>query len=153
MAVSSPPQKQSYQIPTHLKIADTFTLDLFGFSLTITMRQGLIALIGGSLVYSLWRHLFWLDQWAGGGPLLHYLLPGLLAFLTVLLATFTFRERHLETWLMLLLRYLVRSRTIAWHAATLVFAEDEQGASRGQHATHRLHQSIHHSPLVEEEEA
>lgn len=149
MAVSSQP-KQSYQIPTHLKVADTITLEIFGFSLTITMRQGVIALLGGSLVYSAWSHLSWLDQWAGGGPLLHYLLTGILAFMTVVIATFRFRERSLEAWLMLVLRYHTRSRTFVWHSSTLLTTNEERGKST-QHANSQHSRSTR--PIEQEEEA
>ncbi|GHO49187.1 hypothetical protein [Ktedonospora formicarum] len=144
MAVSSQP-KQSYQIPTHLKVADTITLEIFGFSLTITMRQGIIVLLGGSLVYSTWNHLFWLDQWAGGGPLLHYILTGMLAFATFIIATFRFRERSLEMWLMLALRYYARSRTFVWHSSTLLTMREEHGMS--------IPQSLATRPVEQEEEA
>ena len=47
-----------YQIPTHLATPDTIDLPLFGITVSVTMRQGVCFLLGGSIVYQLWQQSF-----------------------------------------------------------------------------------------------
>ena len=80
-------QPRRYQIPTHLKTPDKIDLPLFGITVSLTMRQGVCFLLGGSLVFHLWQGSFGLIGLLG--LLLHWIVPFLLAFATYVIAVHT----------------------------------------------------------------
>ena len=104
------PERQ--EIPTHLEVEDRV---LFG----LTLRQGIIALVGLSLGYSLYAQLGQLSWPAGDTvghlPLVVRIVLGLLpALVAVALATIQPAGRPLEEWLFALARYAALPKECAW---------------------------------------
>jgi hypothetical protein len=105
-------QPRRYSIPTHLNTPDTIDLPLFGITISLTMRQGVCFLLGGSLVFHLWQGSFGLTGLLG--LLLHWIVPFLLAFATYIIAVHTIWGRHLEAWALLWWAYVMRPKVFAW---------------------------------------
>lgn len=114
--MTQPTQRQ--EIPTHLEVEDRI---LFG----LTLRQGVVVLVGLSVGYSLYvqmENLPWPAAGAGVHPplalrVLVALLPALLA---LVLAAFQPAGRPLEEWLFALARYAMLPKHCVWRTrATL----------------------------------
>ncbi|GCE12517.1 hypothetical protein [Tengunoibacter tsumagoiensis] len=111
---SSPPQR--YQIPTHLNVPDKIDLPLFGITISVTIRQGLIAVIGGGQALQVWNQLNFLSYYGTAGQVLHLFFPGLIVLVTLLFATLKIADRHPEIWLALLLYYIRHPRIYIWQS-------------------------------------
>jgi hypothetical protein len=109
-------QRQSlapvHTIPTHLTTVDT-VLSLGTFSLS--SRQLLLLLVGGSVCATLWTHTAMLVRWLPPlGVVLHW---SLLMLLTTGVLALTFGQmqgRSLERWLIVVVAYLARPRLSLW---------------------------------------
>ena len=102
---------QRYKVPIHINTPDKI---LFG----LTTRQVLLLLLGASLSYSIWLHLFWLRHlglWAQVLQLVFALPP---AVGSLPLAFLSLADRHLELWFFAWLRYQVSPRQFVWHNGT-----------------------------------
>ena len=105
-------QPRRYQIPTHLGTPDKLDLPLFGITVSLTMRQGVCFLLGGSVVFQLWQAS---PDLAGlAGLLLHWVMPFLLAFATYVFAVHVIHGRHLEEWILVLLQYRCHPKVFVW---------------------------------------
>jgi hypothetical protein len=119
MSSPSPHLPPRYQIPTHLNVPDKLEIPLFGVTISLTMRQAVIYLFGGSTAFGLWQHLRWLDHAGPLGITAHWGATSLLALLTCLLALVRIRERYLERWGMIWLQYVAQPKIYVWrHAAS-----------------------------------
>jgi len=105
-------QPRRYQIPTHLATPDTIDLPLFGMTVSVTMRQGVCFLLGGSVVFQLWQQSSGLAGLVG--LLMHWVGPFLLAFTTYVFAVHEVRGRHLEAWVLVLVHYRTRPKVFVW---------------------------------------
>lgn len=105
-----PPRR--YQIPTHLNTPDKLDLPLFGITVSLTLRQGVCFLLGGSLVYQTWQQSFGMVGFAG--EMMHWIVPTLLAFATYVFAVHQVQDRHLEGWILVLIQYLGRPKVFVW---------------------------------------
>ena len=101
-----------YQIPTHLNTPDKIDLPLFGITVSLTLRQGVCFLLGGSMIFHLWQGS--LDLVGIVGLLAHWVGPFLLAFATYVFAVHEFRGRHLEEWALVLFHYRTRPKVFVW---------------------------------------
>jgi hypothetical protein len=111
---------QRHEIPTHLEVEDRL---LFG----LTLRQGVIALVGMALSFLLYSQLHrapWEWPELGGAPHAH--LPlwiqfvcGALPFLIALaVALIRPADRPLEDWLFALARYAAQPKRCVWRPRT-----------------------------------
>jgi hypothetical protein len=105
-------QQPRYQIPTHLNVPDKIDLPLFGITVSLTMRQGICFLFGGSAIFNLWQRSLALIGFLG--LLAHWIAPFLLACVTYIIAVHEFRGRHLEGWVVILLHYCTHTRVFVW---------------------------------------
>jgi hypothetical protein len=112
-----------YQIPTHLTVPDQLALPLLGFTVFVTMRQGLILLVGGSLSFHLWQRLSGLAEVSSTVAIIRLVLVGLLVVLTLLWTICTIAGRPLEDWLLILLRYARLPRVYLWQPLVLPVTE------------------------------
>jgi len=110
-------EQTTHTIPTHLASADT-VLSL-GY-LSLSSRQLLLLLVGGSLAASLWERTFWLATLLPPvGVALHWLLL-LLSGGCVLALTFgQAAGRSFDAWLIVMLAYCARPRVYLWHTIRL----------------------------------
>jgi len=127
-------QPRRYQIPTHLATPDTIDLPLFGMTVSLTMRQGVCFLLGGSIVFQLWQQSFGLAGFVG--LLAHWVGPFLLAFITYVFAIHEVRGRHLETWALILVHYRTRPKVFVWcsvlaERTLIVPASSEEAPTNG----------------------
>jgi hypothetical protein len=107
-------QPRRYQIPTHLSTPDKIDLPLFGITVSLTMRQGVCFLLGGSVVFNLWQQSGGLAGLAG--LLAHWVGPLLLTFLTYVFAVHEIQGRHLEGWILIVAHYLLHPKVFVWCA-------------------------------------
>ncbi|MBA2393998.1 MAG: hypothetical protein H0V70_14815 [Ktedonobacteraceae bacterium] len=109
MALDARPR---YSIPTHLTMPDTIDLPLFGITVSLTMRQGVCFLVGGSVVFHLWQASLAL----GGmmGFFAHWAGPFVLACLTYVIAVHSIRDRHLEEWMIVCWQYWSHPTVFVW---------------------------------------
>jgi hypothetical protein len=126
MSSSTPHLLLRYQIPTHLNVPDRLEIPLFGVTISLTMRQAVIYLFGGSTAFSLWQHLGWLDHAGPLGIITHWGAALVLALLTCLLALMHIRERYLELWGLTWLQYVTQPKIFVWHHAASPLAEGSQ---------------------------
>jgi hypothetical protein len=104
-----------HTVPTHLDHADT-VLSLGTFSLS--SRQFLLLLCGGSVCATLWTHTtVLLVRWLPPlGAILH---GGMVFLLTIGVLALTFGQvqgRSLESWLLVIALYLARPRLSLWRS-------------------------------------
>ncbi len=101
-----------HTVPTHLTTADT-VVSLGTFSLS--SRQLLWLLVGGSLCATLWTHTAMLVRWLPPlGAILH---GGMVFFLAIGVLLLTFGQvqgRSLESWLLVIACYLARPKLLLW---------------------------------------
>ncbi len=115
--------RPSHLVPTHLHTPET----AFSFgSVSISVRQFLIVLIGSAISYDLWLHLTFFAHLPGGyiARLVLALLP---VSLTLALAFLTYAGRSLEVWLLVLLRFWGRPKRLVWRSVR--FQEWSDGTS------------------------
>jgi hypothetical protein len=125
---------QRHEIPTHLEVEDRI---LFG----LTLRQGIVVLVGLSIGYSLYAQLGnlpWPDGGAGGHPplVLRVAVAFLPALLALAVAVVQPAGRPLEEWLFALTRYAALPKRYIWRPR-IVSVVDEQargGEERGADA-------------------
>ena len=104
----------THTIPTHLTTADT----VLGLGhLTLSSRQLLLVLVGGSVAMSLWIRTAWLATLLPPvGVALHWLLL-LLSGGCVLALTFgQAAGRPFDAWVIVMLAYCARSRVYLWRS-------------------------------------
>jgi hypothetical protein len=100
-----------YQIPTRLQTEDTV---LTVGSLTLTMRQSVIVLFGGSLAFACWHQMSGLPRHLGVLGLVFQLILATLPVLIALVIALTrLRGRSLEIWVLVLWRYWHLSKTLS----------------------------------------
>jgi hypothetical protein len=105
-------QPRRYQIPTHLATPDKIDLPLLGITVSLTMRQGVCFLLGGSVVFQLWQQS---ESLVGLASLLaHWVGPLLLAFVTFVFAVHEIQGRHLEAWIVVVVQYLRHPTVFVW---------------------------------------
>ena len=127
MSVTKSPR---YALPTHLDTPDRLDLPLLGMTVSVTMRQGVLSLFGGSLTFHLWEASLGLHGILG---VLHWVEPVALAFLTYVLAVQQVRGRYLEDWAVVLSRYLALPKVFVWcREPPLASIESEIAAEQAQ---------------------
>lgn len=103
-----------HTIPTHLMTVD-IVLSLGEFSLS--SRQFLLLLLGGSLGAALWTRTAELVVWLPPlGVVLHWTLLFLLVAAVLLLTFGQAQGRSLESWLLIIAGYLARPRLYLWRS-------------------------------------
>jgi hypothetical protein len=122
-----------YHIPTHLNVPDKIDLPLFGMTVSLTIRQGICFLFGGSVVFNLWQQSLqmigvvgWLAHWGG---------PFLLACATYVMAVHEVRGRHLETWALVGLHYLTHPKVFVWCSVLDEYLTERPDASAEETVT------------------
>lgn len=102
----------THTVPTHLATADT-VLSL-GY-LTLSSRQLLLLLVGGSFAASLWTRTAVLSAFLPPvGATLHLALLALSGFLVLTLAFGQVAGRQLDAWVVVVGVYLLRPRLYLW---------------------------------------
>ncbi|GCE23232.1 hypothetical protein [Dictyobacter kobayashii] len=119
MSTPSAGTSTRYQIPTHLNVPDKIALPLFGITFHITIRQGLIFLLGWSTAFNLWNHLEGLDVFGPLGLVLRVSFPVLLAVATLVTATMQFGGCYVEEWAALFLRYRLKPPVSLWRPISI----------------------------------
>jgi hypothetical protein len=122
---------RKHTVPTHLNLPD-HVLTLWSFSLTA--RQLLLLLVGGSIGGTLWQHLTVLGHDAVPGEIVRLLLSLPPFLLALFIAWYQHAGRYLEIWIVVLVRsrlrpnrYLWRSiRTYEQHLSPLVQGNDDR---------------------------
>src|SRR5579859_7164609 len=104
--------RQRQEIPTHLEVEDRI---LFG----LTLRQGIIALVGlsiGYIVYAQSGQLPWPTTSGGGHPplALRIVVASIPPLLAVALAVIQPMGRPLEEWVFALMRYVSLPKRCVW---------------------------------------
>jgi hypothetical protein len=101
-----------HTVPTHLTTVDT-VLSLGTFSLS--SRQLLLLLCGGSVCATLWTHTAMLVRWLPPlGAILHAAVVILLVIGVLALTFGQVQGRSLESWLLVIALYLGRPRLSLW---------------------------------------
>lgn len=124
--------RRTYLVPTHIRQPETL-LTLAGVNLSV--RQGVLLLVGLALGYQCW-------SWVGalsvlGGPPVWQVVRWIAAAVPLLVAlAFAFGRiagRWLDGWSLVLLRYLLRPRRLVWRSVrwleplAVVGLVDEEG--------------------------
>ena len=123
-----------YSIPTHLTTPDKIDLPLFGVTVSLTMRQGVCFLLGGSIVFHLWQASLGLVGVVG--LIVHWGGPFFLAFATYVLAVHEIRDRHLEDWMIVCWHYWNRPKVFVWCRVpieSMLAPSSEETHEIGQH--------------------
>lgn len=103
----------THTVPTHLTSADT-VLSL-GY-LSLSSRQLLLLLVGGSLAASLWVRTFWLAALLPPvGAALHWLLLMVCGSCIFALTFGQATGRSFDAWIIVMLAYFARPRVYLWH--------------------------------------
>ena len=100
-------------MPTHLQMPDQ-VLTLWSFSLTA--RQLLLLLVGGSIGGTLWQHLTVLGHYAVPGVIVRLLLSLPPFLLALFIAWYRYAGRNLEIWMVVLVRYRLRPKRYLWRS-------------------------------------
>ncbi|GER88953.1 hypothetical protein KDW_31150 [Dictyobacter vulcani] len=108
-----------YQIPTHLNVPDRIAIPLLGITFHVTVRQGLIFLVGWSTAFQLWGHLEGLSSAGSAGYVTRLFVVAFLVLATFVVATLQVGGRYLEVWTVLLLRYHRHPRVSLWQPVAL----------------------------------
>jgi hypothetical protein len=109
-AISSP---RKHVVPTHLNLPDQ-VLTLWSFSLSA--RQLLLLLVGGSIGGTVWQHLATLGHHALVGEALRLLLSFVPVLLVMVIACYQYAGRYLEVWLFVLARYHLHPKRYLWRS-------------------------------------
>jgi PrgI family protein len=100
-------------VPTHLNMPEQ-VLTLWSFSLTA--RQLLLLLVGGSIGGSFWQHLALFGHDAVVGEVLRLLLSLPPFLLALFIAWYQYAGRYLEIWLVVLVRSRLRPKRYLWRS-------------------------------------
>ena len=100
-------------VPTHLQMPDQ-VLTLWSFSLTA--RQLLLLLVGGSIGGTLWQHLALFGHYAVPGEVLRLLLSLPPFLLALFIAWYRYAGRYVEVWFVVLVRYRLRPKRYLWRS-------------------------------------
>jgi hypothetical protein len=100
-------------VPTHLQMPDQ-VLTLWSFSLTA--RQLLLLLVGGSIGGTLWQHLTVLGHYTVPGVIVRLLLSLPPFLLALFIAWYQHAGRYLEIWMVVLVRYRLRPKRYLWRS-------------------------------------
>jgi len=103
-------------VPTHLNLPDQVRM-LWSFSLSA--RALLLLLVGAGIGGTVWQHLAVLGHHAVPGEILRLLLALLPFLLVLVLACYQCAGRHLEVWLIVLVRYQLRPKRYLWRSVRL----------------------------------
>lgn len=123
MPMSTLPQgPRRYLLPTHLGVPDSMSLSLFGFTVSVTMRQGAFLLFGWSVAFPLWQHSAGLAVLGTVGLVLRLLLPGSVGLLCLLGAFVRIAGRYSEDWITLLWAYRSHPSVYLWHPLPVRFS-------------------------------
>ena len=119
--------RRTHIVPTHLHVPEM----AFSFgSLTITVRQFLVLLIGSAVSYDLWLRLAVLSGFSGGQVI--RLLGGLAPVsVTAAISFLKIAGRSLERWLLVLARFWNRPHRFVWRSVR--FLEWSDGVSLHGH--------------------
>lgn len=109
--VSAP---KRYQVPTHLQVADKIAIGPF----SVTIRQGVILLLGAALAYQCWHGLSLLSDVGMGW--LRVILALAVVGLAVVLAQVCFSGRYLELWSLVWVRYRWQPKVYVWRRLPLL---------------------------------
>jgi hypothetical protein len=102
-----------YQVPTHLQVADKIAIG----PVSVTIRQGVILLLGAALAYQGWHALALLSDWGVGW--LRVVVVALVVVVAVVLAQVRLAGRHLEVWALVWARYTWQPRVYLWCRASV----------------------------------
>src|SRR5258708_6785144 len=111
---------RKHVVPTHLNLPDQ-VLTLWSFSLSA--RVLLLLLVGAGMGGTVWQHLAVLGHHAIPGEILRLLLALVPFLLNMVLACYQFAGRYLEVWLIVLMRYHLRSKRYLWRS---IRADEQQ---------------------------
>ena len=100
-------------VPTHLNLPDQ-VLTLWSFSLTA--RQLLLLLVGGSIGGTIWQHLAMLGHYAIPGGILRFLLSLPPFLMALFIAWYRYAGRYIEVWIVVLVRYRLRPKRYLWRS-------------------------------------
>jgi len=100
---------QAHKVPTHMSMPDKLVLGL-------TAKQLLITIIGGSIGYDIWVHLYFLLAYGALGLIARLTLSLTPAALALALALVSIAGRPLEVWAFVLLRYMQQPKTYVWRS-------------------------------------
>lgn len=113
-AVSPVALPAAHTVPTHLAAADTVVS--LGY-LSLSSRQLLLLLVGGSLAVSLWTRTAWLSRLLGPvGAALHLALVIVWAVADLSLTFGQAQGRSLDAWVIIMFAYLARPRLYLWRS-------------------------------------
>ena len=107
---ASPSLPRKHTVPTHLNLPDQVLRLLWSFSLTA--RQFLLLLVGGSIGGTLWQHLTVLGHYAVPGVIVRLLLSLPPFLLALFIAWYQHAGRYLEIWIVVLVRYQLHPETL-----------------------------------------
>ena len=115
--------RKSHVVPTHLHTPET----VFSFgSVSISVRQFLVLLIGSAISYNLWLHLTVFVP-VPGGQIARLVLALVPVSLALALAFLNIAGRSLDVWSLVLLRFWGRPRRLIWRSVR--FQEWSDGTS------------------------
>jgi hypothetical protein len=119
-STNAPHSPVRYQIPTHLTVPDRIAIPLFGITFHVTIRQGFIYIVGGSIAFHVWQQCAFFSEYGLAGTILRLCVPLLLAIVTLVVAVVQIGERYLETWAVLLTRYRRYPHLFLWEPVSSV---------------------------------
>jgi hypothetical protein len=102
-----------YQVPTHLQVADKIAIG----PVSVTIRQGVILLLGAALAYQGWHALALLGDLGVGW--LRVVVVALFVILAVVLAQVRLAGRYLESWALVWSRYHWQPRVFLWRRVSV----------------------------------
>jgi hypothetical protein len=100
-------------VPTHLNLPDQV---LTVWSLSLSARQLLLLLVGGGIGGTVWQHLASIGYHTLAGQVVRFLLACVPFLLVLVLACYQYAERHLEVWLIVLVRYHLHTKRYLWRS-------------------------------------
>ena len=104
---------RKHTVPTHLQMPDQ-VLTLWSFSLTA--RQLLLLLVGGSMGGTIWQHLALFGHDAVPRDIVRLLLSLAPFLLALFIAWYQHAGRYLEIWMVVLVRYRLRPKRYLWRS-------------------------------------
>lgn len=115
--------RKAHVVPTHLHTPES----VFSFgTLSISVRQFLVLLIGSAISYDCWLRLAFFAA-APGGQIARLILALVPASLALALAFLKLAGRSLEVWLLVLVRFWIRPKRLVWRS--IRFQEWSDGTS------------------------
>jgi hypothetical protein len=104
---------RKHTVPTHLQMPDQ-VLTVWSFSLTA--RQLLLLLVGGSIGGTIWQHLTLFGHAAVPGEIVRLLLSLPPFLLALFIAWYQHAGRYLEIWMVVLVRYRLCPKRYLWRS-------------------------------------